>query len=130
MWADGGLPAELKPANIFTAGEFATGRTYLQQGVLDTIKADGVRAWERYTHPVSPPLGMPQVKYLETQGARTNLDGRPIPVQTKITEGYYAARDELPVRKESCHWWNSYCPDWWWCVRAPTYAGSEVANWW
>ena len=27
------------------------------------------------------------------------MDGRPIPVKTNIHDGYYAARDELPLRR-------------------------------
>ena len=57
-WAGG---AKVPGTELFTAGEFATGRTYLQQGVLDAIKTDGIRSWERHTRPVTTPMGMPNI---------------------------------------------------------------------
>ena len=34
---------------LFVAGEFPTGRNYLQQGVLDSIRIEGQKSWEKLT---------------------------------------------------------------------------------
>ena len=85
-----------KESNMFSAGEFYTGKSYFREGVLEDLRAKRMQDIDKLSGPPRPMFGLPAVRLVRVSEVSSSSRGTPLEVPVDPISAHYARTRALP----------------------------------